>query len=173
MKRALETITEMENAGVIGRHAIVGSVALIYYAEPVDTQDVDIFFLHSLAANEIFSMEKIYEYLGSRGFQPQDFTVVIGGVRVQLVPSTGKLSDEAINTAKKVILFEVETRVATPEYLIALKLVASRPKDFVHILHLLSTTNTPINFDLLGELIDRFDLRKRWDRFLEISQWTK
>lgn len=163
----------MEHSGIIGKHCVVGSVALIYYAEPVDTQDVDIFFLHTTATNEIFSMKKIYDYLGSQGFQPQDFTVVIAGVRVQLVPSTGKLTDEAINNAKQATLFGVPTRVATPEYLIAMKLDAGRPKDFNHILHLLNTTNTPVDFGVLEGLIERFSLHNRWNRFLEISEWTK
>lgn len=172
MKRALETANAMRDSGVIGPYAIVGSIAIIYYASPINTDDLDIFFLHESAPSEGFSMQKIYEYLASLGFEPQDFTVNIAGVKVQFVPSTGPLSDEAIATALPATVFGVETRIATPEYLIAMKLTAGRPKDFAHIAHLLENSRIAVDFKSLETLLSRFQLQRAWNRFLGMGLWT-
>lgn len=163
----------MEQLRIIGKYAIAGAVALIFYAEPIDTDDLDLFFLHQTEADKIFSMNIIYEYFHKKGFEISDFTANIGGVRVQLIPSTGPLSDEAIQKARSVILFGVPSRVVEPEYLIALKLAAGRGKDFTHILHLLETSQEKIDQDLLDQLIARFHLKTSWDRFLGATLWTR
>ena len=173
MKTALETANEMERLGLIGKYAIAGSVAVIYFATPVDTDDLDIFFLHGLRVNEIFSMQQIYEHLKSKGFLPERFTVMMDGVKVQFVPSTGELSNEALEKAEVVTLFGVTTRVIIPEYLIALKLIAGRSKDFIHIIHLMDTSRRQIDFGLLDEILERFGMKERWLQFLERSSWKK
>lgn len=173
MKIALETANEMEKLGIIGKYAIAGSVAVIYYAEPIDTEDLDLFFLHQAGVSEIFSMEPIYDYFRKRSLEISDFTVMIGGVRVQFVPSTGPLSDEAIETSRSVSLFGAATRVIGPEYLIVLKLTAGRGKDLTHIMHLLETTSEKIDYDLLEQLVSRFGLADIWKRFLGMTLWKK
>ena len=173
MRLALEAANEMEQLSIIGKYAIAGSVAIIYYAEPIDTEDLDIFFLHETKASEIFSMQEIYKYFSEKGFTVSDFTVYIGGVKVQFVPSTSSLSDESIQNAREVAIFGVKTRVVSPEYLVALKLRAGRGKDYTHILHLLGTTSIPIDFGAIDAILLRHNLREKWDRFLELTQWTK
>ncbi len=74
MKLALEIANEMERLSIIGKYAIAGSVAIIFYAEPIDTEDLDIFFLHKAKEGEILSMEGIYKYFGEKGFTTSDFT---------------------------------------------------------------------------------------------------
>lgn len=172
MKRALETANAMRDSGLIGSYAIVGSIAIIYYASPINTDDLDIFFLHETGPSEIFSMQKIYDYLISHGFEPKDFTVNIEGVKVQFVPSTGALSDEAITTAAQATVFGTETRIATPEYLIAMKLSAGRPKDFAHIAHLLENSRIAVDFKRLETLLSRFQLQQAWNRFLGMGLWA-
>ena len=171
MKLALDTANEMERLGLIGRHAIIGSVAVIYYSGPISTDDLDICFLHGHTTDQIFSMKTIYEYLQSKGFQPIDFTVLIGGVKVQFMPSTGPLSDEAVSLAKQVTLFGVPTRVVTAEYLLAMKVDASRPKDYTHIVHLLDNSRETIDLTLGETVLAKFGLIDKWNRFLAISMW--
>ncbi len=43
MKLALEVVNSLERDGIIGRYAIGGAMAAVFYAEPVSTFDVDIF----------------------------------------------------------------------------------------------------------------------------------
>ncbi len=169
MREALETANEMQSLGIIGAYAVIGSVAVIYWGTPTDTGDLDIAFLHGLESHEIFSMSEIYRYFDEHDLKVEDFTVWIGGVKVQFVPSTGPLSDEAIAKAQDVVWFDVKTRVALPEYVIALKLVASRTKDYTHILNLLS--NAQVDFSILNGIISRFELKDKWNRFLGATLW--
>jgi hypothetical protein len=171
MRRALEISNELERDGLIGRHAIIRSVAIIYYAGPISTDDLDICFLHSHSKDEIFSMKPIYDYLKSRGFKPIEFTVLIEGVKVQLIPSIGPLSNEAVSSAKKVTLFGTPARVVGPEYLLAMKLEASRPKDYVHIIHLLDNSREPIDLSIAEKLFSKFGLNDHWNKFLSSTLW--
>jgi hypothetical protein len=171
VKLALETANEMEQLGLIGKYAIIGSVAVIYYSGPISTDDLGICFLHGLATDQIFSMKKIYDYLQSKGFQPVDFTVLIGGVKVQFVPSTGRLLDEAVSFSKQVTLFAVSTRVVTAEYLLAMKVDASRPKDYTHIVHLLENSREKIDLKFTETVLAKFGLIDKWNRFLAFSMW--
>jgi predicted nucleotidyltransferase len=173
MKTALETANEMERLGIIGRYAIAGSVAIIYYAAPVDTDDLDIFFLHGLKSTEVFSMASIYKHLLTKGFVPERFTVIIDGVKVQFVPSTGPLSDEALEAAEEVTVFGVKTRVIVPEYLIALKLQAGRPKDFLHVIHLLDTSRRTIDLRRLEEIVAKHGMSDKWTQFQEKTSWKR
>ena len=117
-------------------------------------------------------MKPIYDYLASRGIKPIDFTVLIEGVKVQLIPSTGPLSDEAVSSARKVTLFGIPTRVVGPEYLLAMKLEASRPKDYVHIIHLLDNSREPVDLSIAEKLFSKFGLNDRWNKFLSSTLWT-
>jgi hypothetical protein len=171
MKIALQTANEMEASGLIGKYSIAGSVAIIYYATPIATDDLDLFFLHSQKQDEIFSMQPIYEFLLKKRFKPENFTVWIGGVKVQFVPSTGELMNEAIEKSRDVAFFDVPTRIVTPEYLIALKLVAGRPKDLTHIVLLLNSPRSGIDLNSLVNLLRRYNIEDKWVRFLEVTQW--
>jgi hypothetical protein len=64
MKGTLETINQMEAAGVIGRYAIGGAVGATFYLEPAATLDIDIFIsLQKAAGSRLLSLAPIYEYL--------------------------------------------------------------------------------------------------------------
>ncbi|MBU1599184.1 hypothetical protein KKG61_03650 [bacterium] len=45
MEKAFKVISEMSKEGILTDYAICGAVATIYYTEPFDTYDVDIFFI--------------------------------------------------------------------------------------------------------------------------------
>src|SRR5229473_3005616 len=43
IERVFQRLNELERTGLIGRYAIGGAFAFIYYAEPFQTDDLDIF----------------------------------------------------------------------------------------------------------------------------------
>ena len=43
MKEALRVINEMRDAGIIGNYAIGGAIGAIFYLEPIETHDLDVF----------------------------------------------------------------------------------------------------------------------------------
>lgn len=43
MKQIIHLLNKMKKEGVIKNYAIGGATALIYYFEPIQTQDIDVF----------------------------------------------------------------------------------------------------------------------------------
>lgn len=64
MEEAIRVINRLEGEGVIGRYAIAGAVAMIYYTEPTHTKDLGIFcYIPSQASKLIVSLDPIYSAL--------------------------------------------------------------------------------------------------------------
>ena len=53
MKETLKVLNGMLKAGVVQRYAIGGAVAAIYYLEPIDTVDLDIFVQLEVPGSEL------------------------------------------------------------------------------------------------------------------------
>lgn len=63
MKETLKVLNGMLKAGVVQRYAIGGAVAAIYYLEPIDTVDLDIFVRLEVSGSELSILTPIYEHL--------------------------------------------------------------------------------------------------------------
>jgi hypothetical protein len=62
-------LNEMETAGVIGRYAIGGAVGAIFYAEPMQRKDLNVFVVPPTASgSSLLSLTAIYDYLLPRGY---------------------------------------------------------------------------------------------------------
>src|SRR3954471_18853321 len=90
-----QRLKELEQAGLIGPYAIGGAFAFIYYAEPFETGDLDV-FAHIPSQGMLISLTPIYEHLRSLGYHEEDELISIEGVPVQILPATGALVEEAI-----------------------------------------------------------------------------
>ena len=65
MEKVIEVLNRMQADGVIERFAIGGGIATIYYLEPYQTDDIDVFFLPvGLGDSGLVTLEPIYSYLG-------------------------------------------------------------------------------------------------------------
>ncbi len=53
MKETLKVLNRMLKADVVQRYAIGGAVAAIYYLEPIDTVDLDIFVQLEVSGSEL------------------------------------------------------------------------------------------------------------------------
>lgn len=113
--------------GVISEYAVGGAIAALFYAEPVDTQDLDVFILlpQSESGSGILLLGPLYSWLQAHGFVPKDVFVDIYGVPTQFLISPGKLGDEAVKKARSHALDGVPVRVIAPEYLVAMWLEGS------------------------------------------------
>ena len=69
MKETLKAINQMVKDNVIGGYAIGGAVAAIYYLEPFDTADIDIFVQIEPAGNNFMILAPIYEFAAARGYK--------------------------------------------------------------------------------------------------------
>ena len=159
----LQIVNEMEEKGIIGRYAIAGSIAVIYYSEPIETHDFDIFYLHNTPPGQLVVLSPIYEFLQMRGFQASGYTVQIGGIPVQIVPAIDALDAEAIEQSSEIKMYQIKTRIVSLEHLVAMKLSAGRPKDFAHLTLLLDHVQpSPETFQ---SILKRFSLTEKWEDY--------
>lgn len=122
-------LNELEATGVLDRYAVGGAVAMVFWAEPVATFDLDVFvLLPPDSSSTIVSLEPLYAVLRSRGFEPAAEHVMIHGTPVQFLVSPNPLADEAIEMAAPQDLDGVPFRVIRPEHLCALWLQAGGAK---------------------------------------------
>ncbi|HYH85681.1 MAG TPA: hypothetical protein VEX60_09370, partial [Pyrinomonadaceae bacterium] len=119
----------MVRAGVIEQYAIGGAVAAIYYLEPFDTSDLDIFVQVNAAGSDLTMLAPIYEYLTARGYEAQGEFINDEEFPVQFLPVFSPLTEEALSEAHTIKFARVTTRVMRPEHLVAIMLDTGRPKD--------------------------------------------
>jgi predicted nucleotidyltransferase len=168
MIKALRTINNLKNAGLIKDYAIGGGYALNYYLEPILTFDLDIFIL--LDTEKDYSA--LYEYFRSKRYKIENVYIVIGDLPVQFLPSyISPLVEEAIKKAKRIKMRGMYAKILRVEYLIATLLMAFRPKDKMVIPQLLEQAD----MKLLNDIIKRFSdekapLDKRLRKILESIQ---
>jgi len=164
MQEALTVLNEMEAAGIIGRYAIGGAIAAVFYVEPFLTRDLDIFFAVS-DENEILTLSHIYQYLSVRGYwQHEGEAVVIGTWPVQFLPAFNPLIEEALAQARTVSYKDTPTRVFSAEHLVAIMLQTGRAKDYARIVEFLK--RQAVNLPILEEVLKRHGLHDKWQQFL-------
>ena len=121
-------LNELVADGVITQYAIGGAMAMLFWAEPTVTFDLDVFILLPGTASPIISLQPLYDTLRQRGFAEAAEHVMIHGTPVQFLVSPNPLGDEAITAAVERKLDGVPFRLIRPEYLAALWLQAGGAK---------------------------------------------
>ncbi len=164
-----QRLNELESAGLIGRYAIGGAFAFIYYAEPFETGDLDV-FAHFPSAGDLISLAPIYEYLRNLGYSAENEQILIEGVPVQILPATGPLVEEAIQQARDITIGRAPARIFTAEHAVAVALQANRAKDRMKILHLQETATTPLDRAALESILLRHGMLNRWRKFEELTR---
>ena len=141
-----------------------GAFALLFYAEPALTYDLDVFLFlpRSRSAKKIIDLGPIYSFLRSRGYRAEKEHVLIEGIPVQMIPAYNSLVEEAVQKAKVKKYKGVSTRVVTLEHLLALMIQTGRPKDKERIQPLLE--GCKIDRKGLKKILERHDLRKKWEK---------
>jgi hypothetical protein len=161
MKKALEVVNILEKEGIIGRYAIGGAMAAVFYAEPVSTFDVDIFVTFTPTASGLISLSPLYEALARRGYRESGEYVEIEGIPVQFLPAYNALIEEALAEAVDVMYGTTPTRVLRAEYLIAIALQTGRPKDRGRVEML--RTQTPLDIAMLDTILAHYGLKRKWE----------
>ena len=133
--KTLAVINKMQADGVIGKYAIGGAVGALFYLEPIDTGDKDIFVSLETKAGEIIDLSPVYSYLAKLGYDKFDKEgVIIEGWPVQFLPLADALDEEALAQAVQTEVAGVPTWVLTAEHLVAKALQLGRGKDYLRIL---------------------------------------
>ncbi len=160
----LRVLNSLESEKLLSRYAIGGAVGLLFYAEPILTEDLDI-FCHVESSGQLISLAPLYEHLQSRGYMPDGEFIVIEGVLVQfLIPPTD-LVEEALTEAQDVEVEGVKTRVFQFEHLLAIMAETNRPRDRMKIAAALDCRNP--NEERLAKILERYNLVNRWRNIVE------
>jgi hypothetical protein len=166
MEATLAVLNRLVDRGVIERYAIGGAVAAIFWAEPFDTIDLDVFVLLPEAVHPLDPLRDVIEHLTASGYSFDGELLLIEGVPVQFIPADDSgLRREALLAAVEHRYRDmVTTRVLSAEYLVALALDAHRPKDYERVYRLLEQAE--VDRPRVAELVERFGLEAYWRELL-------
>ena len=122
MERVIQVLNRMQSDGVVENYAIGGGIAAIYYLEPYDTDDIDVFIpavAVTVGEAGLISLEPVYDYLKTLGYLPLKEGVLIEDWLVQFIPTFEPMQEEAISKSRRVTYGETETNIFTADYLAA------------------------------------------------------
>ena len=169
MEKVLQLLNEMESEGLIRRYAIGGGMAVMFYAEPVLTQDIDIFVLLPPTEEPIIILTPLYDFFQQRGYQFRGLHLEVEGWLVQFLPATNDLEIEAVQEAIEVPYGSTSAKVMRAEHLIAIKLQIGRARDLFHVQMLWQQAK--IDRAYLQSVLERYRLKEKWQAFIsEASQ---
>ena len=160
MEATLQVLNELEREGVLGRYAIGGAVAAIFYMEPFATFDLDVFVVLP-STGLLVTLEPLYDALKKRGYSSDKECVLIEGVPVQFLPAYNALVEEALMAAQETQLGQTGTRVLSPEYLAAIMVQTGRSKDRQRLTAFLEQAT--FDKSKLGTILKSYHLQERFD----------
>lgn len=161
IEKTIAVINQMTADGVIENYALGGATAVIFYTEPIATEDLDIFVHIHPGGNPFMEFQPIFDFLKERGYGMKGEHHYVEGFPVQFLPTGKKLIDEAINEANE---FELGggtvVRVMSPEYLVAIMLDTGRLKDYLRIGVFLQ--HEVVNSKELQRILNEHNLAQKW-----------
>ena len=160
MEKTLRVLNRMVKAGVIEQYAIGGAVAAIFYIEPINTNDLDIFFHTKDESAGLDILAPLYDYLAGFGYKGHEETIEIEGWPVQFLPIFNPLLEEAVEQAKEIPFQRTKTRVIQAEHLVAIMLQTGRPKDQARILQFIE--HDVLEPGRLTDILGRHGLTEKW-----------
>jgi len=162
MKKAINIINELKKKNLIEDYAIGGGIAALFYIEPFLTYDLDIFITLPPKEKEkkLIVLSPIFDYLKKKGCSWKGEHIIVEGIPVQFIPAD-ELEEEAMNNAKTILYEGVETKVVTPEYLIAILFRAGRKKDLEKVEKLL--TQAEIDEKKLNDILNSYNLKEQFN----------
>jgi len=162
----IQIINRMEADSVIDNYAIGGGIAAVYYLEPYETDDIDVFVpAVAVAVGEagLISLEPIYGYLKNLGYLPVKEGVLIEDWLVQFIPTFESVQEEAISKSLKVPFGRTETKIFPPEYLAAELLRSGRRKDHARVIALIEAKK--LEMKSFRDIVKRHNLADKWKIF--------
>jgi hypothetical protein len=172
MEKVIELLNRMQAEGVIENFAIGGGIAAIYYLEPYNTDDVDV-FISPVVVSEggLLSFGRIYSYLQALGYQTEREYIRIENWLVQFLPAAESIQEEAVAQANRIAFAGAHTSMFSAEHLGAELLRAGRLKDHMRVMALLNSEQ--MNMKVFHEIIRRHSLTEKWKEFVARYGWEQ
>jgi predicted nucleotidyltransferase len=157
---ALSEINQLVEAKLITDYAIGGAVASIMYSEPVFTNDLDIFFV-PIEDRLLIDMSNIFSYFKKRGYRTEKDHIMIGSIPVQLLAASA-LTKDAVENATPTTIAGIQTKIFSPEYVIAVALQVGRGRDVDKVERLLDQASGQINTKKLHGILRKYKLMNKF-----------
>jgi hypothetical protein len=165
VKAALQVLNGLVHDGIIQNYGIGGAMGAMFYAEPVNTIDLDVFVLLPEADSGLLSLSALYEALQSRGHKAEAEYIVVDDIPIQFLPAYNSLLEEALQHAVELLYDDVPASVLRVEYLLAICVQTGRAKDRARVSTLLEQAD--VNTEYLHSILERHDLTEKW------KEWTQ
>lgn len=161
IEKTIAVINQTRDEGVIENYALGGATAVIFYTEPIATEDVDIFVHVVNTESVLMQFQPLFDHLKERGYEIKGEHIYIEGFPVQFLPVSNDLIAEAVADANEFALSgDVIVRVMSPEHLVAIMLQTGRLKDFLRIGVFLE--HDIINPEKLQIVLEKHGLTEKW-----------
>jgi hypothetical protein len=165
--KAIQVLNQLLDERFISRYALGGAFGALFYLEPTNTEDIDVFIhLQPVSGSDLVSLKPIFDRLIELGYgEWSDDKLVVSGWPIQFLPATKPLEIEALDRAQEQQLVPgLRTWVPGPEYLMALALDLGRPKDKLR----LEQFHRQKAYDplVLETILKRYQLEPKWRKVL-------
>jgi hypothetical protein len=161
MKKIIDILNRLLEKNIIEKYAIGGSVAVIFFTEPFETKDLDI-FIPVTVSRGLVDMSPIFEELADMKINTEGQFFVVGGIFLEFVPVYNALTSEALDNR----ILKENIYIIKPEYSFAIALETGRPKDYIKIEMLLSYSES-LDWQLLEDILRKFNLWEKWSKYEE------
>ena len=161
MRKALETLLQLRDEGVLAKFAIGGAVAASFYIEAVATEDLDVFAFLAPSASGLINLSRLYERCQALGGIVRDEHIVMGGWPVQVLPAYTPLVVAAVSDAQEQVYDGLAVPVVGANFLCAIALQTGRPKDYQRVFSLIEAGK--VDALRLRELVELHHLQERWN----------
>jgi len=159
LEKAIGVLNTMVSDGIVSGYVIGGAMGALFYTEPFETNDLDIFVAFP-EDKLIVTLDPIYDYLKAKGYVVDKEHIIIEGIPVQILPIYDELVSEAAVTALPKKVGQEGVRVMRPEHLLAIMTKLSRPKDRIRV-HILLGQAT-IDTSQLRAILSKYGLTEKW-----------
>lgn len=163
MEKVIQVLNRMQADGVIEKYAIGGGIAAIYYLEPYQTDDIDVFVLPVVVRESgLVSLEPIYTYLEGLGYHSveEGIGVLIEEWPVQFLFASQSIQEEAVMQAEDVGFGQSRAQIFSAEHLAAELLRSGRDKDLSRVIQLFRLET--VNRNAFRDIIHRHGLGEKW-----------
>jgi Nucleotidyl transferase AbiEii toxin, Type IV TA system len=157
LNQAIDVLTALHDEGRINGFALVGGLAVSAWSPPRATMDIDLLVL--VDSNNLNHLVKALCDAGMnaelrRGGADDPVPCLIRADFLDIIVATKKYEAETIEQSIIVSMAGRDIPVASPEYLIILKLKAGGPRDLLDVQELLASSL--VDRELLAELAERY-----------------
>jgi hypothetical protein len=165
MERTIKVLNEMVHEGLILDYVLGGAVAALFYIEPIETHDLDVFVILPETRGTLLSLDGVYRHLSRRGYVADEEHVVVEGIPVLFLVASTPLVEEAMSEASARDYGAETVRVMNPEHLVAIMVELNRAKDRIRLSLFLD--QAPVDKERLTEILERHSLKEKWTRILK------